>query len=95
MKSWMQGKTFRVECFCSAEDFPFPPKVSIGNKDPKTVEQRRINLQGYIQRVFNMMTRNATSKLARSPSKANLLATLPFFSEDTINMGTIDMQACE
>lgn len=60
--------------------FQFPPKKTIGNKDSKFVEDRRIKLQLYLRRLVNHLVANNPT-LSSSASKASLTSNIPFFAE--------------
>ncbi|KAK9504687.1 hypothetical protein O3M35_010961 [Rhynocoris fuscipes] len=60
--------------------FQFPPKKTIGNKDTKFVEERRIKLQHYLRRLLNHIVANNTS-LSSAPNKLLLTSIVPFFGE--------------
>ncbi|ESO83973.1 hypothetical protein LOTGIDRAFT_108564 [Lottia gigantea] len=60
------------------EKFEFPPKKTIGSKDPKVVTARRKMLQSYLRKVINhLLEKNAD--LSSNVSKEKLIAVLPFF----------------
>ncbi|KAL1140702.1 hypothetical protein AAG570_000632 [Ranatra chinensis] len=60
--------------------FNFPPKKTIGNKDAKFVEDRRLKLQQYLRRLLNHIIAN-TSSLANAPTKSLLTSVIPFLGE--------------
>ncbi|BES97429.1 RUN domain [Nesidiocoris tenuis] len=60
--------------------FQFPPKKTIGNKDTKFVEDRRIKLQQYLRRLVNYFVANHP-QLSTTTSKANITSAIPFFGE--------------
>jgi len=75
----------------SADELAFPPKVTFGARSEKVVEERRRAFIQYLQRILNLASRDPSTELARSPSKATLLAKMPFFGEEEIAMGTIEV----
>ena len=83
--------TFVLANMAGADMLEFPPKQTFGNKDPKVVEGRRIQLQGYLRRMVNLYTRDENSPLNSAPTKSALLTLFPFFSEETIDMGEINL----
>ncbi|XP_014245340.1 sorting nexin-29-like isoform X2 [Cimex lectularius] len=62
--------------------FQFPPKKTLGNKDAKFVEERRLKLQQYLRRLLNHIIAN-NPQLSSCPSKTILISTTPFFGEPT------------
>ncbi|XP_073972147.1 sorting nexin-29-like isoform X2 [Rhodnius prolixus] len=60
--------------------FQFPPKKTIGNKDTKFVEERRLKLQHYLRRLLNHIVANNTP-LSSAPNKTILTSIIPFFGE--------------
>ena len=60
-----------------------------GARSDKVVEERRIAFIQYLQRVLNLASRDSSTALAIHPSKATLLAKMPFFGEEEIAMGTL------
>eukprot|EP00038_Savillea_parva_P031898 m.91673 g.91673 ORF g.91673 m.91673 type:complete len:1128 (+) comp9918_c0_seq1:89-3472(+) len=73
------------------EELAFPPKVTFGAKSDRVVEERRLAFIQYLQRILNLASRDPSTPLASNPSKATLLAKMPFFGEEEIAMGTIEM----
>lgn len=65
--------------------------MTFGARSDKVVEERRVAFKLYLQRILNLATRDATADLSRNPSKATLLAKMPFFGEEEIAMGTIEI----
>lgn len=63
----------------------FPKKQLLGSKDPATAEARRDALQTYLRGVVQSLLQEPFSRLAASPTKANLLTALPFLSPDGVN----------
>lgn len=63
--------------FPQVNNFSFPPKKAIGNKDAKFVEERRKHLQCYLRTVMNKLIQTLPEFTA-SPSKETLLQLLPF-----------------
>ncbi|KAK6170883.1 hypothetical protein SNE40_019173 [Patella caerulea] len=58
----------------------FPPKKTLGSKDPKVVTTRRKMLQTYLRKVINHLLEKNTD-LADHVSKDKLIAILPFFND--------------
>lgn len=55
------------------------------------MEDRRLAFIQYLQRILNLATRDGQADLSKSPSKSTLLAKMPFFGEEEIAMGTIEI----
>lgn len=60
--------------------FKFPPKKTIGNRDAKFVEERRLKLQQYLRRLLNHVVAN-NPQLTNVPNKAVLISIIPLFGE--------------
>ena len=73
------------------QDSALPPKRALGHLKASVAEDRRLALQEYLQHMLRVVTASATSPLRLNPSKGLFLATLPFFSEDTITMDAIEV----
>lgn len=63
--------------FPQVDNFNFPPKKAIGNKDAKFVEERRKHLQSYLRMVMNKLIQTLPEFTAH-PTKETLLQLLPF-----------------
>nr|XP_039269041.1 sorting nexin-29-like [Styela clava] len=62
------------------QNFGFPPKKGIGNRNSKFVEERRRAFQKYLRLVMHNVFQN-NPELKASPTKATLLHILPFFCD--------------
>ncbi|KAF4523436.1 hypothetical protein B566_EDAN010369 [Ephemera danica] len=60
--------------------YDFPPKKTIGNKDARFVEERRLRLQKYLRLVVNHIVQSGTQN-GESPHRDKLIKLLPFFGE--------------
>lgn len=60
--------------------FNFPPKVTVGYKDARVVETRRVMLQTYLRKVINCVMENS-NEIGSAISKHTLLQILPFFGD--------------
>lgn len=60
--------------------FKFPPKKTIGNRDSKFVEERRLKLQQYLRRLLNHIIAN-NPQLTSIPNKSVLTSVIPLFGE--------------
>ncbi|XP_046427849.1 sorting nexin-29 isoform X2 [Neodiprion fabricii] len=60
--------------------FEFPPKKTIGNKDAKFVEERRLRLQQWLRRVVGRLAHCSPAFAAR-PSRQTLVSLMPFFGD--------------
>ncbi|KAK7113455.1 sorting nexin-29-like [Littorina saxatilis] len=60
--------------------FDFPPKKSMGSKDTKVVEARRLGFQFYLRNVINTL-QEKNPELCSDTCKARLVALLPFFGD--------------
>ncbi|CAH1401490.1 unnamed protein product [Nezara viridula] len=60
--------------------FKFPPKKTIGNRDTKFVEERRVKLQQYLRRFLNHIIAN-NPQLTSIPNKSVLTSVVPLFGE--------------
>ncbi|PVD37931.1 hypothetical protein C0Q70_00533 [Pomacea canaliculata] len=60
--------------------FDFPPKKSVGNKDSRVVEARRLGFQKYLRNVINLLLEK-TSELDSDVCKTKLVSLLPFFGD--------------
>uniref|UniRef100_A0A8C8H1F6 Sorting nexin 29 n=1 Tax=Oncorhynchus tshawytscha TaxID=74940 RepID=A0A8C8H1F6_ONCTS len=63
--------------FPQVDNFSFPPKKAIGNKDARFVEERRKQLQSYLRMVLNKLIQTLPEFSAK-PTKETLLQLLPF-----------------
>uniref|UniRef100_A0A8C7F9X4 Sorting nexin 29 n=1 Tax=Oncorhynchus kisutch TaxID=8019 RepID=A0A8C7F9X4_ONCKI len=63
--------------FPQVDNFSFPPKKTIGNKDARFVEERRKQLQSYLRMVLNKLIQTLPEFSAK-PTKETLLQLLPF-----------------
>ncbi|XP_059482637.1 sorting nexin-29 [Neocloeon triangulifer] len=64
----------------AVKNFDFPPKKTLGNKDARFVEERRLRLQKYLRHVVNHVVQESMQD-DESPSKELLIQILPFFGE--------------
>ncbi|CAE1153968.1 SNX29 [Acanthosepion pharaonis] len=60
--------------------FNFPPKVTVGYKEARVVEKRRVMLQTYLRKVINCVMENS-NEISTSITKNTLLQLLPFFGD--------------
>ncbi|XP_014235611.1 sorting nexin-29 isoform X3 [Trichogramma pretiosum] len=60
--------------------FEFPPKKTIGNKDPRFVEERRQKLQLWLRRIVNRIS-HCSAAFTAQPVKQTLVMLLPFFGD--------------
>ncbi len=66
------------------QDALFPPK-RIGTK-PAALEERRFALEAYLRHLLTLASDAPGSPLHRAAGKPQLLALLPFFCDDVIDM---------
>ncbi|KAL9955431.1 hypothetical protein ACROYT_G036758 [Oculina patagonica] len=66
--------------FAVVDNFKFPPKKTLGNKDSRFVEDRRRLLQDYLRRVVNLYV-TTDQGLRSDTTKTTLLQILPFFAD--------------
>ncbi|GBP10865.1 Sorting nexin-29 [Eumeta japonica] len=68
------------KCHNDIASFKFPPKKTLGKKDARVVERRRIELQSYLRHVVLVLP-----ELRNCTSRANLVTLLPFFGSSSSN----------
>jgi len=62
---------------------------AIGKKSTQLAEGRRVVIQAYIRNVVTLACGQEGTALFDSITKEALLATLPFFAEDTLEMSGV------
>ncbi|XP_046551650.1 sorting nexin-29-like isoform X3 [Haliotis rubra] len=60
--------------------YEFPPKKTIGSKDAKVVEVRRLSLQKYLRQVINLLMEK-NEQFVANVTKESLMTILPFFND--------------
>lgn len=66
--------------------YEFPPKKTVGSKDAKVVESRRLGFQKYLRNVINLLQeKNPT--LCSDTCKSRLVSLLPFFGDQPEGSG--------
>jgi len=73
----------------------FPPKKTFGSKSEKVAEERRLLLQEYLVMLVRLCTSDPRSPLHDEATKTAFLIALPFFGEETIAMGALDMSIAD
>jgi len=69
----------------------FPPKKTFGSKSEKLAEERRLLFQLYLVMLLRLCTSDPRSPLHNESTKSAFLVALPFFGEETITMGALDI----
>lgn len=72
-----------------AEAIVFPPKVTLGNRNPRLAEERRDRLQTYLQAVVSLAVSLVGTPVQQDPCRETLLLTLPFLGEDAASLAPL------
>ena len=73
----------------------FPPKKTFGSKTEKLAEERRLLFREYLVMLVRLCTSDPRSPLHDEATKTAFLIALPFFGEETIAMGALDMSIAD
>eukprot|EP00051_Salpingoeca_urceolata_P024471 m.430192 g.430192 ORF g.430192 m.430192 type:complete len:232 (-) comp20240_c6_seq28:2752-3447(-) len=88
--SQLHGLLVEMKKLFPGVTLPFPPKKTIGRRNAKLAEERRVKLEEFLQRIVAMVELDARFPLNADRSKQALLASVPFFGEETLAMAAVD-----